>query len=79
MKLDLWFQAMWEVLLADEEACVTLIRAAGGHVQQAVVSLVEGDVSVLDGLVYVRTLVELGFMTEAREVFSQVLTAAFSI
>lgn len=78
MDFDVWFQTLWEVLQVDEDACISLIRRAGGHLQQAMVNLVEGDVSALDAVNYARTLAELGLTAEGREVLWQALSAAYS-
>lgn len=77
MDFELWFQTLWEVLQADEEACVSLMRSAGGRVQQAVVSLVEGELSAVDAVNYARTLAELGLNQESREVLWQALSAVY--
>lgn len=77
MDFEVWFQTLWEVLQADEEACMGLIRSAGGRVQQAVVSLVDGDVSAADAVVYARTLAELGLTQEGREVLWQAVSAVY--
>ncbi len=79
MDFDLWFQTIWEVMQADDEACRSLIMAAGGRLQQAVVSLVEGDLAATDALAYARTLTELGRLTEAREVLWEVVGTAFGM
>ena len=41
------------------------------------VALVEGDTSTGDALAYARTLVELGYATEAWEIFQAAVWAAF--
>ena len=71
-----WFQTVWDVLETDDEACWRLIRSAGGR-DEAVIALVEGDASPPDALAYARTLSELGFVDEAREVLADVLRSAF--
>ena len=78
MDFDLWYQMVWDVLQADDEACLQLIAAAGGRAQQAVVSLVEGDLSAADALAYARTLCDLGRIAEARDVLWEVLNVAFA-
>ncbi|MBX2798787.1 MAG: hypothetical protein KTR31_14000 [Myxococcales bacterium] len=79
MDFDLWFQTIWDVLQADDEACMDLIRSAGGRAHQAMVSLVEGELSTTDALAYARTLCDLGRMTEAREVLWEVVNTAFGM
>lgn len=71
-----WFQTVWDVLQTDDEACLGLIRAAGGRISE-MVALVDGDASSADALAYARTLCELGFVAEARDVLMEVLHAAF--
>lgn len=77
MHWELWFQTVWDVLQADEDACLGLIGASGGATGCAV-ALVEGEVDASDALAYSRTLAELGRTVEAREVLSAVLRAAFA-
>ena len=77
MNYELWFQAIWDVLQADEEACLGMIRSAGGRF--GAVALVEGDVDTPDALAYARTLCDLGRMVEARDVLLQVLRTAFGM
>lgn len=69
---DSWFQTVFDVLQTDDEACWGLIRAVGGRAG-AVVALAEGDASPMDALAYARTLCELGFVCEAREVLAEVV------
>jgi hypothetical protein len=71
-----WFQTLWDVLQDDDEACLGLIRSAGGH--DSAVELVEGTTSAGDALAYARTLAELGHGQEAWEIFNAVVRAAFS-
>ena len=71
-----WFSVVWDVLQTDDEACLGLIRSAGGRGGARVV-LVEGDANAADALAYARTLCELGFLAEAREILAEVLRAAF--
>jgi hypothetical protein len=71
-----WFQTVWDVLQSDDEACWRLIRSVGGRAG-AMVALVEGDTSPIDALAYARTLCELGFASEAREILAEVLRATF--
>lgn len=73
---DGWFQTLWDVLQCDDEACVGLLRSAGGRMG-AVVELVEGEASPEDALAYARTLSELGFVTEGREILAEVLRTVF--
>jgi hypothetical protein len=71
-----WFSVVWDVLQTDDEACLGLIRSAGGR-GAAAVALVEGDANAADALAYARTLCELGLLAEAREILAEVLRAAF--
>lgn len=71
-----WLQALWDVLQADDEACLRLIRTAGGH--EEAVELVDGLASTADALAYARTLVELGHAAEAWDVFCQVVSTCFA-
>ncbi len=75
MDFDLFFQTVWDVLQADDEACFNVIRSAGGR--GAIVELGEGDLSSTDALAYARTLCDLGRLTEAREILWAVLRTAF--
>lgn len=77
MDWEQWFQTVWDVLQADDEACLGLIRQAGGR--GGAVALVDGDATPADALAYARTLSELGFVAEARDVLFEVLRAAFGI
>ncbi len=76
MDIHLWFRTLWDVLQVDEEACLTLIEAVAGS-REIVVSLVGGELNALDALSYARTLVDLGRLQEAEEVFRLVLQVAF--
>lgn len=76
MDLSLWFQTLWDMMQVDEEACLNLIHAVAGSAPR-MIRLVEGELSALDALAYARTLVDLGRLQEAQEVFSQVLLVAF--
>jgi len=78
MDFTLWFQTLWDVMQVDHEACMDLIRAAVGS-RELVVSLIGGELSALDALAYARTLVDLGRMQEAEEVFHLVLQVAFGL
>jgi hypothetical protein len=71
-----WFQVLWEVLQTDDQACLGLIRSAGGR--DEVIELVDGATSTEDALAYARTLSELGFVAEAWDVFCAVVDAAFA-
>lgn len=71
---DSWYSVVWDVLQTDDEACLALIRSAGGRLAAAV-SLVDGDANAADALAYARTLSELGMVTEAREILAEVLRA----
>lgn len=79
MDLDLFFQTVWDVLQADDEACLNVIHSASGRARGAVVSLVEGELPATDALAYARTLCDLGRLAEAREVLWAVLRAAFGM
>ena len=77
---DSWFSVVWDVLQTDDEACLGLIRSAGGRLSDlacegAAVRLVDGDANPADALAYARTLSELGMVTEAREILAEVLRA----
>jgi hypothetical protein len=72
-----WVQTLWDVLQTDDEACLGLIGAAGGRIS-SMVALVEGDTTLVDALAYARTLCDLGLTTEAYEVLTEVLRAAFT-
>lgn len=67
-----WFQTVWDVLQSDDEACWGLIRSVGGRAG-SMIALVEGDATPLDALAYARTLCELGFASEAREILAEVM------
>jgi len=69
-----WFQTVWDVLQSDDEACWGLIRSVGGRAG-AMIALTEGDATPLDALAYARTLCELGFSVEAREILAEVMRA----
>lgn len=71
-----WFQVLWDVLQTDDQACLGLIRSAGGRDED--VELVDGVVSAGDALAYARTLWDLGFGAEAWDVFCAVVEAAFA-
>jgi hypothetical protein len=73
---DGWFQTLWDVLQSDDEACAGLLRSAGGQMG-GTVALVEGDASPDDALAYARTLSELGFVTEGREILAEVMRSVF--
>ncbi len=77
MEFDVWLQAVWDVLQADDEACLGMIRSAGGR--SGAVALVDGDIDTSDALAYARTLCDLGRRVEARDVLMQVLQAAFGM
>ena len=79
MDLDLFFQTVWDVLQVDEEACLNVICSTGGWAREAMVSLVEGDLSTTDALAYARTLCDLGRLAEAREVLWAVLRTSFGL
>jgi hypothetical protein len=72
-----WVQTLWDVLQTDDEACLGLIGAAGGRIS-GMVALVEGDTSSADALAYARTLCELGLVSEAYDVLTEVLRNAFA-
>lgn len=72
-----WVQVVWDVLQSDDEGAWGLIRSAGGRAQT--IALVDGDASAPDALAYARTLSELGFVSEAREVFGEVLRTVFGM
>jgi hypothetical protein len=76
MQWESWFSVVWDVLQTDDEACLGLIRSAGGR-GAAAIALVEGDANAADALAYARTLSELGFVAEAREILAEVMRAAF--
>ena len=71
-----WFSMVFDVLQTDDEACLGLIRSAGGRASAAI-ALVEGDANAADALAYARTLSELGMVSEAREILTEVMRAAF--
>lgn len=73
-----WVQVVWDVLQSDDEACWGLIRSAGGQAS-ATIALAEGDASAPDALAYARTLSELGFVSEARDVLVEVLRVVFGV
>lgn len=70
---DAWFQTVWDVLQADDVACLALIAATTGV--RCDVELVDGQVSPEDALAYARTLYELGYVAQARDVLQAVLSA----
>jgi hypothetical protein len=72
-----WVQTVWDVLQSDDEACLGLIRSAGGR--GASVALIDGNATAADALAYARTLSELGLVAEARDVFRAVIGAAFGM
>ncbi|MEN0060883.1 MAG: hypothetical protein AAGA48_01975 [Myxococcota bacterium] len=76
MDVNLWFQTLWDVMQVDEEACLNLIRSVAPS-RDLVVNLIEGDLSALEALAYARTLVDLGRLQEAQEIFQLVLQVAF--
>jgi len=78
MDFQLWFQTLWDVMQVDEEACLDLIRAVVGS-RDMVVSLIGADLSALDALAYARTLIDLGRLQEAEEVFQLVVQVALGL
>ena len=78
MDVHLWFQTLWDVLQVDPEACLHLIRTVAGS-RELVISLIGVELSALDALAYARTLVDLGRLQEAEEVFQLVLQVAFGL
>ncbi len=73
MDYDGWFQTVWDVLQADDVACLALIAATTGV--RCDVELIDGQVSPEDALAYARTLYELGYVAQARDVLQAVLCA----
>lgn len=73
-----WVQVVWDVLQSDDEACWGLIRSVGGRAG-ATIALVDGDATAPDALAYARTLSELGFVSEARDVLGEVLRGVFGV
>lgn len=78
MDINLWFQTLWDVMQVDEEACLALIRTVAGS-KEMVVHLIGADLSALDALLYARTLIDLGRLQEAEEVFRLVLQVALGM
>jgi hypothetical protein len=72
MVFDDFKQAMWELLHSDDEACAALLAPWG---LDATVSLVEGDVSVIEALGYARVLAEMGLDDQAHEIFECVVAS----
>jgi len=75
MDWDAYVQVIWDLLQTDDQVCWNLMRSAGARVAEVV--LVDGDTTPSEALAYARTLVELGFVFEAREVFLAAFRAAF--
>jgi hypothetical protein len=75
MDWDSYVQLIWDLLRTDDQVCWNLIHAAGGKVAEVV--LVDGATTPSEALAYARTLLELGLVFEAREVFLAAIRAAF--
>ncbi|MEM6929212.1 MAG: hypothetical protein AAF602_19895 [Myxococcota bacterium] len=78
MDVNHWFRTLWDVMQVDEVACLNLIQTVTGS-REMVISLIGADLSALDALAYARTLIDLGRLQEAEEVFQLVLQVAFGM
>jgi len=77
MDFEHWSQSVFDVLQGDDEACLGMIRSAGGRAGN--VALVEGDLETSEALAYARTLCDLGRLLDARDVLVHVLHQAFGM
>ena len=75
--LTTWQSALYELLIdEDERAALSVLATSHPRAHQAVVCLIEADLSVEEAMAYARVLSEMGREIEAVDVFGAIMRAA---